>query len=212
MGKGHKLENVAIRMVKAPPLYSSEPLKTPMDVVRVLGKELEAYDREVLCVVNLRSDLAPINMNIVSMGSLNASIIITAREVFKSSILSNAGFIMMVHNHPSGNLMPSRNDMAVTKKIEKAAELMDIPLVDHIILGRCGEYFSFRSNGLMEADKEKLVQTAAERPSIRGEIREHQRKMSFGREKEMDRGGAGKEAASRGQDKGKQKTAGQEGR
>lgn len=62
MGKGHKLENVAIRMVKAPPLYSSEPLKTPMDVVRVLGKELEAYDREVLCVVNLRSDLAPINM------------------------------------------------------------------------------------------------------------------------------------------------------
>lgn len=212
MGKGHKLENVAIRMVKAPPLYSSEPLKTPMDVVRVLGKELEAYDREVLCVVNLRSDLAPINMNIVSMGSLNASIIMTAREVFKSSILSNAGFIMMVHNHPSGNLMPSRNDMAVTKKIEKAAELMDIPLVDHIILGRCGEYFSFRSNGLMEADKEKLVQTAAERPSIRGEIREHQRKMSFGREKEMDRGGAGKEAASRGQDKGKQKTAGQEGR
>ena len=212
MGKGHKLENVAIRMVKAPPLYSSEPLKTPMDAVRVLGKELEAYDREVLCVVNLRSDLAPINMNIVSMGSLNASIIMTAREVFKSSILSNAGFIMMVHNHPSGNLMPSRNDMAVTKKIEKAAELMDIPLVDHIILGRCGEYFSFRSNGLMEADKEKLVQTAAERPSIRGEIREHQRKMSFGREKEMDRGGAGKEAASRGQDKGKQKTAGQEGR
>ena len=212
MGKGHKRENVAIRMVKAPPLYSSEPLKTPMDVVRVLGKELEAYDREVLCVVNLRSDLAPINMNIVSMGSLNASIIMTAREVFKSSILSNAGFIMMVHNHPSGNLMPSRNDMAVTKKIEKAAELMDIPLVDHIILGRCGEYFSFRSNGLMEADKEKLVQTAAERPSIRGEIREHQRKMSFGREKEMDRGGAGKEAASRGQDKGKQKTAGQEGR
>ena len=211
MGKGHKLENVAIRMVKAPPLYSSEPLKTPMDVVWVLGKELEAYDREVLCVVNLRSDLAPINMNIVSMGSLNASIM-TAREVFKSSILSNAGFIMMVHNHPSGNLMPSRNDMAVTKKIEKAAELMDIPLVDHIILGRCGEYFSFRSNGLMEADKEKLVQTAAERPSIRGEIREHQRKMSFGREKEMDRGGAGKEAASRGQDKGKQKTAGQEGR
>jgi hypothetical protein len=76
MGKGHKLENVAIRMVKAPPLYSSEPLKTPMDVVRVLGKELEAYDREVLCVVNLRSDLAPINMNIVSMGSLNASIIV----------------------------------------------------------------------------------------------------------------------------------------
>lgn len=211
MGKGHKLENVAIRMVKAPPLYSSEPLKTPMDVVRVLGKELETYDREVLCVVNLRSDLAPINMNIVSMGSLNASIM-TAREVFKSSILSNAGFIMMVHNHPSGNLMPSRNDMAVTKKIEKAAELMDIPLVDHIILGRCGEYFSFRSNGLMEADKEKLVQTAAERPSIRGEIREHQRKMSFDKEKEMDRGGAGKEAAARGPDKGKQKTAGQEGR
>ena len=110
--------------------------------------------------------------------------IMTAREVFKSSILSNAGFIMMVHNHPSGNLMPSRNDMAVTKKIEKAAELMDIPLVDHIILGRCGEYFSFRSNGLMEADKEKLVQTAAEDQAYAGRSGSIKEKcLSAGRKK-----------------------------
>ncbi len=71
---GDQLKNVAIRMVEAPPLYSEEKLEEPLDVVRVLGRELEAYDREVACVVNLRADLAPINMNIVSMGSLNASI------------------------------------------------------------------------------------------------------------------------------------------
>ncbi len=148
MGQRNKLESVAIRMVKAPPLYSKEQLKTPLDVVRVLGKELEKYDREVVCVVNLRSDLAPINMNIVSMGTLNASIV-SAREVFKSSILSNAGFIMLVHNHPSGNLMPSKNEIALTKQVEKASEIMDITMVDHMILGLNGEYTSFRLNVLM---------------------------------------------------------------
>lgn len=145
---GDQLKNVAIRMVEAPPLYSEEKLEEPLDVVRVLGRELEAYDREVACVVNLRADLAPINMNIVSMGSVNASII-TAREVFKSSILSNAAFIMLVHNHPSGRLTPSRQDIKLTGQIEKAAQLLNIPLLDHVILGHRGEFFPSMPTGCL---------------------------------------------------------------
>lgn len=175
MRRKHKLENVAIRMVAAPPLYSKEKLDGPRDVVRVLGKELEDYDREVLCVVNLRNDLAPINMNVVSMGSINSTYI-TAREVFKSSILSNAGCIMLVHNHTSGSLFPSRGDIAVTEHIRKAAELMDIPLVDHIILGKQGEYFSFLSNGLLTFRAEERACAEEKKESICGLIREYGRR------------------------------------
>lgn len=186
---GDQLKNVAIRMVEAPPLYSEEKLKEPLDVVRVLGRELEAYDREVACVVNLRADLAPINMNIVSMGSVNASII-TAREVFKSSILSNAAFIMLVHNHPSGRLTPSRQDIKLTGQIEKAAQLLNIPLLDHVILGHRGEFFSFHANGLLAADRDKLGVAAEEKTSICGEIREHYRSEGKGSHKPPAKEGA----------------------
>lgn len=175
----HELKNVAIRMVEAPPLYSREKLEDPGDVVRVLGKELEAYDREVLCVVNLRNDLSPINMNIASMGSLNSSIV-SAREVFKSSILSNAGFIMLVHNHTSGNLAPSKADIKVTGQIAAAAELLNIPLVDHVILGHRGEYFSFHENGLLGQAKGKTECVAEQKRSICMEIREHSAKEGRG--------------------------------
>lgn len=186
---GDQLKNVAIRMVEASPLYSEEKLKEPLDVVRVLGRELEAYDREVACVVNLRADLAPINMNIVSMGSVNASIV-TAREVFKSSILSNAAFIMLVHNHPSGSLAPSRQDIKLTGQIEKAAQLLNIPLLDHVILGHRGEFFSFHANGLLAADRDKLGVAAEEKTSICGEIREHYRSEGKGSHKPPAKEGA----------------------
>ena len=144
-------------------------------MVRVLGKELEAYDREALCVVNLRNDLAPINMNIVSMGSVKTSIA-SAREVFKSSILSNASSIMLLHNHTSGNLFPSQGDIDVTKQIAVVADLLDIPLMDHVILGHRGDFFSFRSNGFLGQDKEKHTNVAGEKRSICMELREHSAK------------------------------------
>lgn len=121
----HELKRVAIRLVPEPPLYSDQPVRCPEDVVRVLGKELEGYDREVACVVNLQTDGTPINMNIISMGTLNMTLM-SAREVFKSAILSNAAGIMVLHNHPSGRPEPSRMDLELTEKLWKAAQIMDI--------------------------------------------------------------------------------------
>ena len=69
----YKLDRVAIRMVKEPPLYSSEPLRSPEAAVKVIADMLRQYDREAFCIVNLRNDLSPINMNIVSTGTLNQS-------------------------------------------------------------------------------------------------------------------------------------------
>ena len=141
-----KLEQVAIRMVEQPPLYSNEPMNNPDVAIRVMNEFLSQMDRELFCIVNLQADLTPINMNIVSVGSLNEALI-NPREIFKSAILSNAHSMMLIHNHPSGNLTPSTSDIQTTARMQKLGELMGISLVDHIITGRNGNYYSFRDKG-----------------------------------------------------------------
>ena len=141
-----KLEQVAIRMVEQPPLYSKEPMNNPDAAIRVMNEFLSQMDRELFCIVNLQADLTPINMNIVSVGSLNEALI-NPREIFKSAILSNAHSMMLIHNHPSGNLAPSTSDIQTTARMQELGELMGISLVDHIITGRDGNYYSFRDKG-----------------------------------------------------------------
>lgn len=141
-----KLEQIAIRMVEQPPLYSKEPMNNPDAAIRVMNEFLSQMDRELFCIVNLQADLTPINMNIVSVGSLNEALI-NPREIFKSAILSNAHSMMLIHNHPSGNLTPSTSDIQTTARMQELGELMGISLVDHIITGRDGNYYSFRDKG-----------------------------------------------------------------
>ena len=141
-----KLEQVAICMVEQPPLYSKEPMNNPDAAIRVMNEFLSQMDRELFCIVNLQADLTPINMNIVSVGSLNEALI-NPREIFKSAILSNAHSMMLIHNHPSGNLTPSTSDIQTTARMQELGELMGISLVDHIITGRNGNYYSFRDKG-----------------------------------------------------------------
>lgn len=147
--KRYKLDKVGIRMVKEPPLYSSEPVNSPEAAVRLMSETLKGYDREVLAVVNLRNDLCPVNMNVVSIGTLNQSLA-HPREIMKSIILSNAASVMLFHNHPSGNLMPSQEDIALTDRMAKICELLGTPIVDHIIIGNDDRYYSFRENSILK--------------------------------------------------------------
>lgn len=162
----YELEVVNIRLVNEPSWYSSESLDNPDKIAEFMSKELKSYDREVFCVLNLTTDAKVINMNIVSMGTINASLV-SAREVFKSSILSNAAAIIAVHNHPSGNLYPSQNDMLITNKLMQAGELLGIELLDHIIVGGGkGEYYSFHTHNLLldkQLQQKQKEQRAMER-------------------------------------------------
>ena len=145
---------VNVRLVKEPSLYSTEPIRSPDDVLRVVAKELSQYDREVFAVLNLKSSGQLINMNICSVGTLNASMV-SPREVFKSSILSNAASFIAVHNHPSGNLTPSEEDRAVTSKLIECGRMLDIPMMDHIIVaGESAAMYSFKQEGLMDQLRE----------------------------------------------------------
>ena len=140
--KPYKLDQVAIRMVKERPLLSETPVNTPDSVVRLLHELFKDYDREVFAVVNFQNNMQPINMNIVSIGALNMTLV-HPREMLKSIVLSNASGVMLIHNHPSGQLIPSEEDRNMTAKMSKLLELMEVNLIDHIILGPGEGYYSF---------------------------------------------------------------------
>lgn len=146
------LKQVGIRLVEEPPLLSPEPMNNPEAAVRVLGKWLSEMDRELFCVVNLNTNLTPINMNVVSMGALNVAYV-HPRETMKSAILSNSAYLMLVHNH-LGSLNPSKEDIEITDRIQSAASLMGIPVLDHIIVGRNQEFFSLRENNVFSFEND----------------------------------------------------------
>lgn len=146
----NQLEVVSVRLVKEAPLLSGHKICSPEDAIVVVGELLCELDREVVCVINLKSDGTPINCHFASMGAVNESIA-CPRELFKSSILSNAAAMVLLHNHPSGELHPSKTDTAVTEKMLKLSQLMGIPLHDHVIVGGDNKtYFSFREKGLLK--------------------------------------------------------------
>ena len=147
-----ELNVVNIRLVKEPSIISEEPVRCSDDASRLIRELLSGFDREVFAILNLASDGKPINMNVVSIGTLNQALV-SPREVFKSSILSNASGFLAFHCHPSGNPAPSREDAAATQRLKEAGELLEIQMVDHLIVGcGSGRSFSFRGEGLMNGD------------------------------------------------------------
>ena len=140
----NRIDVVNVRLVKEPALYSTEPIKTPEDVLRVVADELKSYDREVFAIINLKTNGQIINLNVCSVGTLSASLI-SPREVFK-----NAAAFIAIHNHPSGNITPSAEDKEVTERLIACGEFLDIKMLDHIIVaGETGKMLSMKSEGLM---------------------------------------------------------------
>ncbi len=151
------LEVVSVRLVKDAPIYSTRNLTDPYEVVSLLGGIMSEFDREVTCVVNLKSDMTPINVHFASVGTLNEAMA-HPRELLKTSILSNAANIILLHCHPSGQLLPSKSDTMMTDRMSKLCELVGIPLIDHLIVGGDNrEFFSFREKGMIDNPKISLA-------------------------------------------------------
>lgn len=145
-----QLDVVSVRLVNTSAFFSEEKITDPESAVRVMGEVFKELDREVVGVINLKADGTPINCHIASMGSLNGSLT-EPREMLKASILSNACNMIMVHNHPSGDLSPSKEDIAVTDRMTKVCRLIGIPLLDHVIVGGDNtSYFSFNDRGMVK--------------------------------------------------------------
>ena len=152
----YRLNQVAIRMVEMPPLLSDVPMDGPEAAVKVMADMLKDYDREVVAIVNLQTDGKPINMNVVSMGALDQSIA-HPREILKSTILTNASAIMLVHNHPSNKLQPSMDDIATTARVKQLCDLIGVKFLDHIIVGPGRDYYSFHQKQQIPLSSLKLT-------------------------------------------------------
>jgi DNA repair protein RadC len=120
---------------------------SPGDVAAAYGPRLRDLKREVFVVVFLNTANVVIGDHTVSEGGLAASIV-EPRAVFQQAVLENAAAVICLHNHPSGNPEPSREDVAVTRQLVEAGRLMGIPVHDHLIIAGAG-YTSLAERGLM---------------------------------------------------------------
>ena len=144
-----RINIVSIKMVRESSiLYDVRKINSPIDAVELGRKFLDEADREELVICCLDTKNQPISMSVVSIGSLNSSIV-HPREVFKVAILSNAASIILFHNHPSGLEDPSKEDISITHRLKEAGKLIGIELVDHIIIGSEGKYCSLKEKGIL---------------------------------------------------------------
>jgi DNA repair protein RadC len=116
------------------------------DIAAALRDELGALDREQFCVLHLDVRHRLISREVVSIGHLSSALV-HPREVFKAAILANAASVALVHNHPSGDAEPSKEDLDITRRLVRAGELLGIPVLDHVIVTSSG-YCSVVERGL----------------------------------------------------------------
>ncbi|HEY4129420.1 MAG TPA: JAB domain-containing protein [Gemmatimonadaceae bacterium] len=145
-----------LRLVKessfsAPEGYPADdmPIRSPRDVFERMIPYAERETAEVFWVLPLNAQHHLIGgaPEAVTRGILNSSLV-HPREVFLCAIVARAAAVVLCHNHPSGDPTPSSDDRAVTEQLVAAGRLLDIPVVDHVIVGRC-RYTSFAEAGLL---------------------------------------------------------------
>ena len=140
------LAELAVRMAKEKAAASLR-FDFPETVADFYMEKLRHQEKEIILLLLLDNKLNLIEEYMVSMGTARASLL-SAREVFIEALKCRACHLMLMHNHPSGDPHPSSQDIAITRKIKEAGELMDIPLIDHIILGdNC--YMSLKEEDLL---------------------------------------------------------------
>jgi DNA repair protein RadC len=136
---------------KAPDGYPGDDIAiaSPRDVFERMAPYAERETAEVFWLLSLNAQHQLIGNapEAITRGILNSSLV-HPREVFVCAIVARAAAVVLCHNHPSGDPSPSSDDRAVTDQLVAAGKLLDIPVMDHVIIGR-GRYTSFAEAGLL---------------------------------------------------------------
>ena len=129
--------------------YQSLPkIKSPDDVFNLMRNDMRYLQKEAFIVMLMSTKHILIHKEIVSVGSLNASIVHPI-FVFQTAIKKSASALICVHNHPSGDPAPSKEDIAITKRLKEAGDIIGISVLDHIIIGG-NQFISLREEGTVE--------------------------------------------------------------
>src|SRR6056297_744150 len=128
---------------------ASETFKitSPQDVSALVMEDMRYYKKEYFKIILLDTKNKVIDIMTISIGSLNSSIV-HPREVFLEAVKKSSASIVLLHNHPSGEVQPSREDINITQRLIKAGEIMGIKVLDHIIIGD-GKYLSFKEENII---------------------------------------------------------------
>lgn len=154
---GKRINNYSVQSVKlvreSAKVYDLESavIRSPRDAYKVFNSvlDMENLPNEHFVMLSLNTKNEVVGVHTIFVGSLNSSIV-HPREVFQRALLNNAASIMVAHNHPSGNPTPSPEDIDVTKRLKEAGGIVGIELLDHIIIGHEGRYFSLREKGYIK--------------------------------------------------------------
>lgn len=129
-------------------LHDAIDISSPRVIVDYLYQKIGNKDQEHFVVLYLNTKNRLIKEETVFIGSLNSSIV-HSREIFKGAICYSSAKIIIAHNHPSNVCIPSEQDIEVTQRIAQTGDMIGIPLLDHIIIGK-NNYFSFKEHQLLK--------------------------------------------------------------
>ena len=139
-----------LKMIKEDSVpYEAPVIKSPAEVYRAATQLLALHEEpeEHFCIFCLNTKNKIVGVHTISIGSLSATIV-HPREVFKAALLNNASAIILIHNHPSGDPEPSRQDIETTRRLVEAGEILGIDVLDHVVVGD-GKYISLKELGMM---------------------------------------------------------------
>ena len=136
------------RRIGAKTAEQRQTIQGPEDVAACAMPRLRYQTKEYFLVLLLNMKNQVLSLQTISVGSLSASIV-HPREVFQVAIRQAAAAIILFHNHPSGDPAPSKEDIAVTERLVQAGKLMDIPVLDHVIIGD-NKYISLKEKGMVK--------------------------------------------------------------
>jgi DNA repair protein RadC len=132
--------------------YIRQKLDSPELVYDLMAAEMRSLHKESLRVILLDTRYRLLHIEEISIGSVNESIA-HPRDVFRPAVIESAYAVVVVHNHPSGDPSPSQSDHSLTRRLAEAAELLQIKLLDHVIIGAPAEgrqsFFSFKEAGVL---------------------------------------------------------------
>ncbi len=122
-------------------------IRGPQDAAAMVMEEMRHLDREHFCALLLNTKHQVLAKETISIGTLNSSVV-HPRELFKAAIKRSASAVILVHNHPSGDPTPSREDREITRRLQDAGSIIGIEVLDHIVIGD-NRFISFRDKGML---------------------------------------------------------------
>lgn len=155
IGKVKALQILAVvelsRRIAKSSAHTKLDFNHPASIAGYYMEDLRHAKREQLIAVMLDTKLRLIGDEVISCGTVNASIV-SPREVFLAAMKLDAVYIVIIHNHPSGDPTPSRNDIAITRRLQLSGQLLGITLIDHIIIGD-NRFISLKDSGFMNLNE-----------------------------------------------------------